>query len=172
MGEEKLRDLINSNKTKSITIDDKKYWIGKKFKEGIKEKEKEGGVIPLLALIPAIAAGIASVAGTAGGIATAVNQGKQAHKVGIETEKVKEELAQLKSKNHQPIKKGSGLYLNPYQGKGINDFLKNQIEMQSGLNAEEKHKLKETCKSLKKGCICKIKENKHGYGIFLKPYKD
>jgi hypothetical protein len=31
--EEKLRELINSNKSKSVIIDGKKYWIGKKLKK-------------------------------------------------------------------------------------------------------------------------------------------
>jgi Na+/alanine symporter len=77
--EEKLRELINSNKSKSVMIDNKKFWIGKKVKENIKkEEEKNGGILPLAALIPLIAGVVSAGAATAGGVATAVNQAKQA----------------------------------------------------------------------------------------------
>lgn len=160
--EEKLRELVNSNKNKSVIIDNNKYWVGKKVKEAIKARqEKEGGLLPLAALIPAIIGGLSGAASIAGGVATAVQKSKEAQKTDLEKKKLEEEIKKIKG--------GKGLYLNPYQGKGISSFLKRQIE-QSDISDDEKNKLKDTCKSLKKGCLCKIKETKHGDALYLKPY--
>jgi hypothetical protein len=65
-------------------------------------------------------------------------------------------------------KKGKGLYLNNYQGKGISDLKKNQM-LNCNLPDNEKNKLKDTCKKLKSGCRCKIRFGKHGEGLFLSP---
>ena len=50
--ETKLRQIIDSGKPASITHQGKKTYISKKKIEEIKAKEKEGGVLPLLALLP------------------------------------------------------------------------------------------------------------------------
>ena len=178
--EEQLRELINSNKSKSVLINNEKYWIGKKMKEAIKDEEikneKEGGFLPLLALIPLIGK-IAAVAGgigaTAGGIATAVQKVKEIGKTDLEKQKLAEELKQLQQVGNktteivQPFK-GKGIFLNPYQGKGIYDFIKNLIN-QSNLPDSVKTIINETGRKLKFGGIVKIKESKHGLGIYLRP---
>ena len=83
--EESLQELINSNKNKSVVISGKKYFIGKHVKEQVKEKLKEGGILPLAALIPAIIAGLSGAAGIAGGIATTVQKAKESQKTDLET---------------------------------------------------------------------------------------
>ena len=63
------------------------------------------------------------------GVAATVNNAKQAQKTNLETEKVKEELKQLKSKPTQPTSGagvlGTGVYLSPYEGRALYDFIKN-----------------------------------------------
>jgi len=165
--ESNLRDIVNSDKCKAVIIDGKKYYIGKNVKSIIKEKEKEGGLLPLAALIPAIIAGLGGVAGVAGGVATTVNQSKQAQKTDLEKDKLQEEIKQLKKENVKHTAKGSALYLNPYQGNGISKYLNNLVD-QSDLVDSEKDKLKETCKTLKNGVQCKL----NGLGLYLGPYKN
>ena len=157
--EQSLQELINSNKNKSVVIDGKKYFIGKHVKEQVKEKLKEGGILPLAALIPAIIAGLSGAAGIAGGIATTVQKAKESQKTDLEKEKLQTEIEKMKG--------GKGLYLDPYKGRGLNDFLKNQISTSESLSSKDKDDLKKICKSLKNGCLCKIK---NGKGLYLKPF--
>jgi len=49
--EKELRSIINSDKSKSFHHDGKRYWVGKKIKEQLKNKlqeKKEGGFLPLI----------------------------------------------------------------------------------------------------------------------------
>ena len=54
--------------------------------------------------------------GVAGGVATAINQAKNAQKTDLEKEKLTEEIKRLKD--------GKGLRLSPYEGRAIYDFIK------------------------------------------------
>jgi len=149
--EEKLKDMVTNNKTGKIIFNGEKKWLGKKHLQQFKEKEKEGGVVPLLTLLPLIFGGLSAAGAVAGGVATTVAKAKEAEKYSAETEQ---------------IKKGKGIYLNRYQGKGIKDFLKNILE-QSNLEDEEQIVMKNVLKNLSEGAKVKVKEGKHGMGIFL-----
>ena len=120
--EKKLKEIVKDGKPKSITIDGKKIYVSSKMitelKKHIDENyktKKEGGVFPLLAAIPAIIAALGGASAVAGGVATAINQAKQAQKTDLEKEKLTEEIKQIK---------GKGLRLSPYEGRSIYDFIK------------------------------------------------
>ena len=106
----------------------------------LKEMEKRGGFLPLLALIPGL---IGAAGGLAGGITSAVNSSKQTaeqarHNRAIEaklgTGVVSDTAAHIPiigkplsvllkkvglGKNCWGLKIGNGLYLEPYQGSGL-----------------------------------------------------
>ena len=106
----------------------------------LKEMEKRGGFLPLLALIPGL---IGAAGGLAGGIASAVNSSKQTaeqarHNRAIEaklgTGVVSDTAAHIPiigkplsvllkkvglGKNCWGLKIGNGLYLEPYEGRGL-----------------------------------------------------
>ena len=187
--EESLQELINSNKNKSVVIDGKKYFIGKHVKEPVRAKlheAKEGGILPLAALIPAIIAALSGAAGIAGGIATTVQKAKESQKTDLEKEKLQTEIDSMKKdqakggvsvgkglylnpyEGSRQKSQGKGLYLDPYKGRGLNDFLKNQISTSESLSSKDKDDFKKICKSLKNGCLCKTK---NGKGLYLKPFE-
>jgi hypothetical protein len=78
--EKKLREIIQSGKPKLFKINGEKKYISKKIINDIKEKEHEGGLLPLAALIPLITGAIAAAGGTAAGIATTVQKVKEGKK--------------------------------------------------------------------------------------------
>ena len=86
--ESKLKNIVESGKPRTLNYNGKKVYISKSIIEKLREKSHEGGVLPLLALLPAILGGIGAAAGTAGGIATAVNQAKQARKTDLDRKSV------------------------------------------------------------------------------------
>lgn len=176
--EKELRTIINSDKAKSFHHEGKRYWIGKKIKQELKKKlneevsssdTKEGGFLPLIPIL----AGLASAATIAGGVATTVAKAKEAQKNSAELEKLKGEGMFLNNNNEGEgiflNKKGKGLYLDNYKGKGISDFLKEHVK-NSDLSESDKKIIIQVLKTLKNGCKCKVKEGKRGNGIFLKPY--
>ena len=154
----KLRNIVESNKPKAITINGKRCWISKKIINQIKEGENklksnesyDGGIIPLIPIL----AGLGSLAAISGGVATTVAKAKEAQKNQLEINK---------------LKKGNGVYLNRIQGKGVIDYLKNIIK-QSDSEEEGKTTLKNILKNLADGIKVKVKEGKNGVGIFLKPF--
>ena len=107
-----------------------------------------GGIFPLLALIPAILAGLPSTAGVAGVVAAAVNQAKQSQAADKD-----KELKQV-----MIDKLGKGVFLNPHEGKSLYSYLK--------------------CKGLKMDCSIEGKgiylnpyESKtKGNGLYIRPY--
>jgi hypothetical protein len=119
-----------------------------------KELQKQGGVIPLLALIPIIASALGAAGGVAGGVASAVsasNNAKAASAAQAELERHNREVeGQLKS--------GNGI-VSDYVGKVpvIGNVLK-PILQKLGLGVGAYNKIK------KGGCVCV------GGGLFLKPY--
>ena len=133
--ETKLKRIVKDGKPKYFKYDGKKIHINNKIINELKKhienkedykKKKEGGVFPLLAAIPAIIAALGEAAGIAGGVATAVNNAKQVKKTNLETEKVNEKLKQLKeNKLLKTENSGAGVYLNPYEGRALYDFIKN-----------------------------------------------
>ena len=95
---QKLENIVSAGKPKTIKINGKNIYISKKK---IIECEKEGGILPLLTLIPLIAGGVSAaggVAGAAAGIAKAVNDKKAAD----------EELAEQRQHNLEMDKKIGG----------------------------------------------------------------
>ena len=74
--EEKLWDIVNKNKPKTIIQNGKKYYISRKMIDDVKNKQiKDGGIFPLIPILAGIAAA-GSVAGGAAGIAKAVQDKK------------------------------------------------------------------------------------------------
>ena len=174
--EKELRTIINSDKSKSFSHEGKRYWIGKKIKQELKSKleeesKKEGGFLPLIPIL----AGLASAATIAGGVATTVAKAKEAQKNAAEIEKLKGKGLYLNSDDKGDgiflNKKGNGLYLDNYKGKGISDFLKEHVK-NSDLSESDKKIIIQVLKTLKNGCKCKVKEGKRGNGIFLKPHSN
>ena len=195
----KLREIVESGKGKTITFEGKKIYINKQVIAKLREASaKEGGIIPLLALLPAILAGLGSAAGIAGGVATAVKNSKEsqladARKELVEVQKQKlitgrgidesnEGVFQLegqglqngvidiveeKNVNGTKIYDGSGIYLNPYEGKGLTELLRAILKKDK--NNKEKKPLKKIFKKLGKG---QIQITQQGEGIFLEPYKN
>ena len=91
----KLENIVRAGKPKTIRHEGKTYYISK---EKIRECEKEGGILPLLTLIPLIAGGVSAAGGVAraaAGIAKAVNDKKAAD----------EELAEQRRHNLEMEKK-------------------------------------------------------------------
>ncbi len=83
ISEKRIRKIVSEKTPKSITIKDKKYFIGKKMIKNLEkelEKEKEGGFLPLIPLIIGALTVAGSLAGGAAGITKAV-QDKQANDV-------------------------------------------------------------------------------------------
>ena len=73
--EAKIQKIIADGKPGSITYEGKKTYISK---NKIKEiRDKEGGLLPLAALLPLIFGGIGAAGAVAGGVATAVKSVKE-----------------------------------------------------------------------------------------------
>ena len=154
----KLREIIDKETPKSIKINGTKYYISKKIINLVKEKEKEGGILPLIPILAGIFGATAAAAGTAAGVAKTVSDSREAQKKSIEIEKAQEELKQLKAQNKQNVVKGEGLYLDPYQGRGIGKFFKEQIKQNDSLTNDEKDVFYKVLKSFKNGCNCKTND--------------
>ena len=148
---EKLNEIVESGEPKSIMYDNKKYYMSKKKIKEIRELIQEndsntkegshsGGILPLVALLPLIFGGITAASAATAGIASAVKDSKIAalasSKTGGDLNKVEQG-------------QGSGMYLNPHEGKALNDFFKSK-----GL-------------SVKKNGVSVFKGSS---GIYLKPF--
>ena len=71
--EAKLHKIIDERNPKHVTHNGKKIYISKKKINEIREKEKEGGILPFLIPLFAGIGAAGAVAGGAAGIATSVN---------------------------------------------------------------------------------------------------
>ena len=154
---EKIKDIITTGKPATVAYKGDKVYISKKKISEIREmldeteEEKEGGVLPLVALLPLIFGGVSAAAAAAGGVATIVKNVKEG------------QLADAMKNKIQ----GDGLYLNPFQGKGVTKYLRT-------ITKENKDKscyknIKEMLKKLGKGKV-EMRINKKGTGLFLAPY--
>ena len=123
---------------------------------------KEGGILPLAALLPLIFGGIAAAGGTAGGIASAVKAAN---------DKAKNDLELEEQRRHNKVVeesiKGNGIFLNPYKGKALKEILIPVIDKIDGVEQEGKKQIKNVIKSLTP--FFKIHEVKDGSGIYLEP---
>ena len=132
------------------------------IKGGSGFETKEGGILPLAALLPLIFGGIAAAGGTAGGIASAVKAAN---------DKAKNDLELEEQRRHNKVVeesiKGNGIFLNPYKGKALKEILIPVIDKIDGVEQEGKKQIKNVIKSLTP--FFKIHEVKDGSGIYLKP---
>ena len=146
---------------------------------------KEGGLLPLAALLPMIFGGLAAAGGTAGGIAFVVNASNQKAKNDQELKEQKakndQELKEQKAKNDQELKEqrrhneavekglkeGKGIFLNPYKGKALKDILIPVIDKIDGIHQEGKKQVRSVIKALTP--FFKIYEVKDGSGVFFEP---
>lgn len=152
----KLRNIVNKDIPKSITINGKKYYISRAQLQYIKnEEEKSGGFLPLLPLILGGLAAAGSVAGGSAAIAQAVNKKKAEDKIAAE---------QLRhNKEMEALAKGKGLYLEP-RGNGVKEAIKD-FAKRSGLEEGGKRLLKNTLYNLADS----VKLEPTGNGLFLSP---
>ena len=160
----KLEDIFRKDKPKSIKVDGKQYYISRKR---LNQCRKEGGILPLLTLIPLIAGGVGAagaVAGGAAGIAKAVHD-KNAQDA---------ELAEERRHNREMEKAvGRGYYddegkyiPNPYLGKGIKEHVKNFLEA-TDFKDDAKKAVKKFFKNMSD--TIQITPTKEGNGLILNP---
>ena len=146
----KLRNIVNKNTPKSITIDKKKYYISRPMLDNIKlQEEKNGGILPLIPLIIGGLAAAGSVAGGAAGIAQAVNKDKSEKAALEEQKRHNEEL--------EKAARGQGIIPDP-----IETFIS-----KLNLVTEGKKVLKNVLQGIDN--LIEIKETKDGSGIYLSP---
>jgi hypothetical protein len=147
--EDKVRKIIDDNVPKSIKLNGKSHYISKKKIEKVRDLErKEGGFLPLAALLPLIFAGVGAAGGVAGGAASIAKTIKDTN----ENERHNKEMEKLASS-----KTGDGI------SSAIKSFAK-----KSGLEKESRRLLKEVLNNL--ADTIEIKETKDGTGLYLKPY--
>ena len=174
--ETRLRNIIDNNTPKSITYDGKKVYISKDKIQEIKKLEKEkkeGGILPLVALLPLIFGGLTAAGATAGGVATVVQKAKESQKNDAEKKLAQVIAEKIQTGQVLPSEHGSGIYLdryrpegqgiflNSHQGQGITKYLKNICKDNDDEN------IKQVLKKLGKG---DIEISTSGDGIFLNPY--
>ena len=177
--EDKLKELVENDSSRKVTVYlpgdngnpiSKSLYLNKTIISKLKpyvEKYDEikqgsglhmGGIFPLLALIPAILAGLASTAGVAGGVAAAVNQAKQSQAADKDKELKQAMIDKLGKAGTGSPGTGSGVFLNPHEGKALYSYLKSKG-------------LKMDCLKEGKGIYLNPYESKtKGNGIFIKPY--
>ena len=119
--------------------------------QGININKKQGGFLPALGALlplavkranPLLLSGI----GAASSIAHTVNQNKH-------------------NKEMEQIARGKGFYLNPYQGRGVRDFLKDAIDLAEDIEENVKSHLKTVIKSFKNGVNIAVKDGKLTFSI-------
>ena len=155
---------INSVKRKKWRISITFNWrkVLSFIKGGNGFETKEGGILPLAALLPLIFGGIAAAGGTAGAIASGVKAAN---------DKAKNDLELEEQRRHNKVVeesiKGNGIFLNPYKGKALKEILIPVIDKIDGVEQEGKKQIKNVFKSLTP--FFKIHEVKDGSGIYLEP---
>ena len=145
---QKLENIVSAGKPKTIKINGKNIYISKKK---IIECEKEGGILPLLTLIPLIAGGVSAagaVAGGTAGIVKAVNDKKAAD----------EELAEQRRHNLEMEKKTGG---------NLKEHIKNFVQA-----TQMENKAKEVVEEFLENIsdVIEVKPKK-GNGLYLNPYR-
>ena len=144
---QKLENIVSAGKPKTIKINGKNIYISKKK---IIECEKEGGILPLLTLIPLIAGGVSAaggVAGAAAGIAKAVNDKKAADV----------ELAEQRRHNLEMEKKTGG---------NLKEHIKNFVQA-TQMENEAKKVVKKFLRNISD--VIEVKPDKEGNGLYLNP---
>ena len=171
----KLEDIVRNGKSKTIKIDKKPYYISRKL---INECKKEGGLLPLAALIPLIATGLTAATGAATGIAKTVIDKKakdnelaeqKRHNLAME----KKQAGSAKTDNDKkakddelPEQRRHNLAMEKKQaGRGLKDAIKNYVQ-NLPYPDEDRKKFKKIFKLLSKVSLIESK----GDGLFLGPY--
>ena len=161
----KLRNIVDSGRPKTITINGKRYYISKdKIINARNEEKKVGGILPLIPLIIGGLAAAGSVAGGAAGIAQAVNKKKA------------EDAALAEQKRHnislENAARGQGL---EEVGKKIDSAvltskqaIKNFVSKIPTVGDEGRKVLKRTLYHLADA----IDVRKEGEGLYLGPYRE
>ena len=147
----KLNNIVREGKPKTIKVDGKSVYISKK---NIDKCRKEGGLLPLAALIPIIAGAVSAtgaVAGGAAGIAKAVHD-KRA------SDAEHDELVRHNRAMEQAVKSGSG----------IKEHIKHFVDQIPDLEYEGKKAVKKFLKNISNFIEVNAKE---GGGLYLNPYK-
>jgi hypothetical protein len=155
------RQITRIGKKKNV----KKGIVLKLSVNQLKQMRKSGGLLPLLALLPAIFGGIGAAGGIAGGVSAAVkasNERKAAERALEEQQRhnrIIEEATRKATGSGVFLKsgEGSGVFLNTGEGSGV--FLKSG----EGSKTAESPKVKLTANNLKK-----LLNQKNGNGFFLK----
>ena len=144
--ESKLRNIVDKNTPKFITIDKQKYYISKaKINKIRSEEEKNGGILPLLPLIIGGIAAAGSVAGGTAGIVQAVNKNKT-ERAALEEQK----------RHNKELEKAA-------RGEGVVDNFITKLKLAD----EGKRVLKNVLTNIND--LIQIKETKDGSGIYLSP---
>ena len=110
--EKKLRKIIDEGKPKTKTVKGKCVYASNKFLKDIKERKKEGGILPLIPIFAWLAAA-GSIAGGTAAIANAYNSKK--------SQDVQLEWVRTHDTRFEQLLKGDSLQLPEYQ-KG-NSFI-------------------------------------------------
>lgn len=118
--------------------------------QGININEKEGGFLPAIgALLPLALKALPLLLGGIGAASSIAHTANQ--------NKYNNEMAR--------IARGKGFYLNPAQGRGIRDFLKNAIDKTEDIEEDVKSHWKTLIKPFKKGINVKAKDGKFTFSI-------
>ena len=157
--EQKLRNIVNSDKPKYIIIDGKKIYVSRPKIDQIKQKEKQGGIFPLIPLIIGGIAAAGSVAGGAAGIAKAVDD-KKAHDL-------RQKEQERHNKELEKAARGDGFNKSKTNYYSAEKAIKEFSNMIESLDKREKRALKNTMDNLADF----IKIEKKGDGLFLNPYR-
>jgi hypothetical protein len=147
----KLENIVKVGKPKSIKVDGKSVYISKKK---INECKKEGGLLPLAALIPIIAGAVSAtgaVAGGTAGIVKAVNDKRAAD----------EEHTEQKRHNLEVEKSLKS-------GEGLKDHIKNFVRA-TNLEGEAKKAVKQFFRNISE--VIEVRPDKEGGGLYLNPYR-
>ena len=100
--EKKLRKIIDENVPKALKINGKTHYISKKKIEKVRDLErKDGGLLPLAALLPLIFAGVGAAGGIAGGAASIAKTIKESNAQSValqEDERHNKEMEKRKTK--------------------------------------------------------------------------
>ena len=125
-------------------------------------EKKEGGILPLLTLLPLIFGGIGAAGTVAGGTAGIV---KAVNDKAADDAKIAEQMRH--NKEVERLASGHGVYLNPYKGKSLKDILTPIVDKIDGIETEGKKSIRKTVQALSP--FFKIFESKDGNGIYLSP---
>ena len=127
----------------------------------LETKEKNGGFLPLLTLIPIIASALSAAGGLAGGISSAVS----ASKSNAEQARLNDETARHNRAVEEQLKAGSGIVSDTVGKIPILGAILGPLMQKLGLGIEDCNKIKNG------GCVCRdgYKIKQHGSGLYLEP---